>query len=62
MMLAQLIAFVAVSIFSLLWVMTLSREPMKTAIMSLGVAAAVARANISGCIVGKVEIAPLDKE
>ena len=35
---------------------------MKTAIANLGVAIAVANANISGCTVGKVEIAPFDNE
>ena len=40
--------------------MTASRDPIKTAIKSLGVAAAVAAANISGCTVGKVDIAPFE--
>lgn len=58
--LAQLIIFVPVSIFSPLLAMTASLEPMNIAINSLGVAAAVAIANIRGCTVGKVEIAPLE--
>ena len=61
MMLAQLIILVPVSILlSLLFAMAASFDPMKMAIRSLGVAAAVARANINGCTVGKVDIAPLE--
>lgn len=60
MILAQLIAFVPVSIFSPLLAITASLEPMKIAMSSLGVAAAVATANISGCTVGNVDIAPLE--
>ncbi len=60
MMLIQLIALVPASIFSPLFAMTASRDPMKMAINSLGVAAAVARANIKGCTVGNVEMAPFE--
>jgi len=58
--LAQLIAFVPVSIFSPLLAMTASREPMNIAINNFGVAAVVAMANIKGCTVGKVDIAPFE--
>lgn len=58
--LAQLITFVPVSIFSPLLAMTASRDPTKMAIKSFGVAAAVAIANIKGCTVGKVDIAPFE--
>lgn len=60
MILAQLMALVAVSIFSPLFAMTASREPINIAIRSLGVAAAVAAANTSGCTVGKVDMAPFE--
>ena len=57
---AQLIIFVPVSIFSPLLAMTASLDPMKIAINNFGVAAAVAAANISGCTVGNVEMAPFE--
>ena len=60
MILAQLMALVVVSIFSPLFAITASRDPMNIAIRSFGVAAAVAAANISGCTVEKVDIAPFE--
>ena len=56
----QLIIFVPVSIFSPLLAITASLDPMKIAINNFGVAAAVAVANISGCTVGNVEMAPFE--
>lgn len=40
--------------------MTASLEPINIAINNFGVAAAVATANISGCTVGNVDMAPLE--
>lgn len=53
-------ALVVVSIFSPLFAMTASRDPINMAIRSLGVAAAVAAANMSGCTVGNVDMAPFE--
>ncbi len=61
-MLIQLMAFEVASIFSPLLAIAANRVPMKIGMISLGVAAAVAIANMRGVTVGKVEIAPLDKE
>jgi hypothetical protein len=61
MILAQLIIFVPISIFSPLFAMTANLDPMKIAINNLGVAAAVAAANIRGRTVGNVEMAPFER-
>ena len=61
-MLIQLMAVVLGSVFSLLFVMALNLLPMKIAIINFGVAIAVASAKVSGGMVGKVEIAPLESE
>lgn len=61
-MLAQLMAFVVASIFSPLLAITASLDPMNTWIKSFGVAIAVARAYVSGCTVGTVDIAPFESE
>lgn len=60
--LAQLIALVVASILSPLLAIAASRVPMKIWIISFGVTIAVARANIEGLTVSKVEIAPLEIE
>lgn len=62
MMLIQLMAFVLASIFSPLLAITASRVPMKMGMINFKVATAVARANVCGFTVGKVEIAPFDTE
>ena len=58
--LAQFTTLVVVSIFSPFFAITASRDPTKMAMNNFGVAAAVARANINGLTVGKVEIAPFE--
>ena len=58
--LAQFTTLVVVSIFSPFFAITASRDPTKIAMNSFGVAAAVARANINGFTVGKVEMAPFE--
>lgn len=62
MMLAQLMAFVLASIFSPLFAMAASLDPMNMCIINLGVTMAVASAYICGCTVGNVDIAPLEIE
>ena len=58
--LAQFTTLVVVSIFSPFFAITASLDPTKIAISNFGVAAAVAKANIIGFTVGKVEIAPFE--
>ena len=58
-MLIQFIAFVPASILSPI---TANLDPMKMWISNLGVTIAVAKANMAGSTVGKVEIAPFDIE
>ncbi len=62
MMLAQLMAFVLASIFSPLFAIAASLDPMNMCIINLGVTIAVASAYICGCTVGNVDIAPLEIE
>ena len=60
--LIQLTAFVPASIFSPLFAITANLDPTKIWISNLGVTIAVAKANMAGSTVGKVEIAPFDIE
>ena len=62
MMLIQLMALVPASIFSPLFAIAANLDPTKIGISSLGVTIAVAKANMRGSTVGKVEIAPFDIE
>ena len=57
--LIQLTAFVPASILSPI---TANLDPMKIWMSNLGVIIAVAKANMAGSTVGKVEIAPFDIE
>jgi len=61
MILAQLTAFVAVSIFSPFLAIAASLDPTNIAIKSLGVAAAVARAKDTGVTVGNVDMPALER-
>ncbi len=62
MMLAQLMALVEASIFSPLFAITASRDPMNTWINNFGVTIAVARVKLRGFTVAKVAMAPLEIE
>lgn len=61
-MLIQFIAFVPVLIFSPLFAIAASLDPMKIWIINLGETIAVASAYIKGWTVGKVDIAPFEIE
>lgn len=62
MMLAQFMAFVEASIFSPLFAITASRDPMKTCTSNFGVTIAVASVNVRGLTVSKVAMAPFEIE
>lgn len=62
MILIQLIALVPALISPPLFAIAANLLPMKTCIINFGVTIAVATANITGCTVGMVEIAPLENE
>lgn len=61
-MLSQFIAFVPVLIFSPLFAIAASLDPMKIWIINLGETIAVASAYIRGWTVGKVDMAPFEIE
>ena len=62
MILIQLMALVPASIFSPLFAIAANLDPIKIWMSSLGVTIAVAKANMRGSTVGKVDIAPFDRE